>query len=312
MKQIWIRVALCLAAIVGTLWAYLGVDWDFYNASEVSLKCPLPSEQASKSEKPFRFIAFGDFGADTLFQKRLADVMGRVYQQTPFQTALLLGDNIYPNGDVAKLAESHFEKPYRYLIAQNVRFIAALGNHDTKDHHEADSMRYFGMPSPYYKATQGPVDFFVLNTINFKSDPIQRDWLEKELSDSKAPWKIVMAHHPMISSGRYYGKDKKLTAQLLPVLKRYHVDFYLNGHEHLYERFKPQDGLQMVTSGGGGAYLYQFKKKPIPESVVRFRKHHFLLFEILGNQVTMRTINQYGQIIDCLHFTKNSNSIVKK
>jgi uncharacterized membrane protein len=304
MKRIWIRFALCLVAVFGTLWAYLGVDWDFYNASQETQVCPLPSEK-SITEKPFRFIAFGDFGADTLFQKRLADVMTDLYRKTPYQTALLLGDNIYPNGDVAKLAESHFEVPYGFLISQHLRFIAALGNHDV------DTIRYFGMPAPYYKATQGPVDVFVLNTVNFKSDPIQRQWLEKELSESKAEWKIVMGHHPMLSSG-HYGNDSKLTTQLLPVLKRYHVDFYLNGHEHLYERFKAQDGVHMVTSGGGGAFLYNFKRKPGSESAFRARTHHFLFFEILGDQITMRTINQYGQIIDCLHFVKNPSKTVKK
>src|SRR6478609_2842652 len=205
----WIRIALCLAAVFGTVWAYMGVDWDFYNASQESPQCPLPSEK-SGTEKPFRFIAFGDFGADTLFQKRLADVMVSVYRKTPYQTALLLGDNIYPNGDTEQLAKSHFEVPYGFLISQHLRFIAALGNHDVKDHHENDTLRYFGMPSPYYKATQGPVDIFVLNTIDFKSDEVQRQWLEKELSESKAPWKIVMGHHPMFSSGRY-GDDGKLT-----------------------------------------------------------------------------------------------------
>jgi len=311
MKRIWIRVALCLVALFGTVWAYLGVDWDFYDGSLVSPRCPLPSESIKNAgERPYRFIAFGDFGEGTFFQKRLADVMSSLYQKTPFQSALLLGDNLYPNGDVAKLAGPNFEEPYRLLIAQNVRFISALGNHDIKDNHQATSMSYFGMPAPYYKATQGPVDVFVLNTISFKSDPIQRQWLEKELAESHANWKIVMGHHPMYSSGRH-GNDRKLTTQLLPLLERYHVDFYLNGHEHLYERFQKVEGITMITSGGGGAFLYNFKKI-LPQSVRHVRSHHFLFFEILDNQVTMRTINQYGQIIDCLHFAKNTNKLVKQ
>jgi hypothetical protein len=296
----WLGFLLFIAVIFGTIWAVYDQDLDF---PVLTLQPPQCKELHSLTgEKPFRFIAFGDFGSGMPFQRRLALEMVRTYQKTPFHTALLLGDNLYPDGDVGKLALANFERPYQFLLAHQVRFIAALGNHDVRHNHKVDGMRYFGMPAEYYKATQGPVDFFILNTIDFTQNLPQQAWLEKTLSESHAPWKIVIAHHPILSSGDH-GGNRMLRAQLQPILLRHHVDFYLSGHDHDYERFKDEGALHLVVSGGGGAFLYPFKKI-LPSSIVHARTHNFLLFEILDKQLVMKAINKAGQVIDCVTVNK--------
>lgn len=287
-----VLIALALTALA---WAFFMEDFDFYRPDTV-LRC----ESAPIHSKPLRFIAFGDFGQGTPFQKKLGEVMASTYQQHPFSLALLLGDNIYPNGDIQRLAKTHFENPYATLIDRKVRFIAAIGDHDDHQGHIKDEKAYFRMPNDYYQVSQGPVDFFVLNTTYFVRNPKQRAWIQQALAKSKARWKIVIGHHPLYSSGRN-GNTEGLKAILEPLLVQRGVQLYLSGHDHDYERFQPVNGVHYIVSGGGGSYLYNFKRI-LPNSQVHLKTHHFLMFEVTQDDLWMKAINRHGNVIDCVHW----------
>ena len=81
-------------------------------------------------------------------------------------------------------------------------------------------------------------------------DKTQLDWLEKELAASGSDWKIAFFHHPIYSSGGRHGSDEELRAQLEPLFLKYGVDAVFMGHEHFYERIKPQKGIYYFISGG--------------------------------------------------------------
>lgn len=75
---------------------------------------------------------------------------------------------------------------------------------------------------------------FVLSTQN-SNIQVQADWLDQQLSESDATWKIVSMHHPIFSSGR--GRDSEdRRSILLPVLEKHSVDLVLQGHDHTYAR----------------------------------------------------------------------------
>jgi len=297
-KRVWLGIFSLLAALLAVWsWAYLWNDFDFTRPAH-SVSCEAPPV----GSKPMRFITFGDYGQGTPFQKQLGDVMAQTYQKTPYNVALLLGDNIYPNGDVKRLAKSNFENPYQLLIQNKVRFWAAIGDHDDHQGHVKDELAYFKMPGKYYQVSYGPVDFFVLNTTFFVRSPEQRAWIAKTLAQSKARWKIVVAHHPLYSSGRN-GNTEGLRAILEPLLIKNHVDLYLAGHDHDYERFQPVQGVEYIVSGGGGSYLYDFRQVK-SGSLVRLKTHHFLLFEVTEQGLWMKAINRFGDVIDCAHWQK--------
>jgi hypothetical protein len=297
-KKHYLLLMALFLLLIGIGWAVWYEDLDFYQPDS-SLRCPM----APADRKVERFIAFGDWGSGSPTQMELADAMARENKRSPFQSVLLLGDNIYPEGDVLKRGKAYFETPYKPLRDAGVRFIAALGNHDTKHQRFLeDQLRYFHMPGQYYRVSQGNIDFFILNTNHFVHGPEQQVWLRKALSQSRARWKIVVGHHPLYASGRN-GSTIGLRQVLEPLLAKYHVDLYLSGHDHDYERLKPIRGVHYIVSGGGGAYLTQFRKI-IPESLVRIQTHHFLLLEVGSNNIWVRAINEYDQPIDCIHWTK--------
>lgn len=282
-------------------WGFFFEDFDFDQTPFYANKCPSAPEKPA----PLRFIAFGDWGQGTVFQRDLAHQMARQNEITPFQFALLLGDNIYPDGNIKKYANAYFESPYQPLLKAGVGFYPALGNHDTRGGYQQDQITYFKMPGDYYQVSYPNVDFFILNTTYFVRNPVQQAWLKKALSQSRAPWKIVVAHHPLHSSGRN-GDTGGLRDLLEPILIQYGVDLYLSGHDHNYERFNPMHGIRYIVSGGGGGYLTQIKSSAHPHSNVRIRTHHFLLFELQGKTLYLKAMNKHGDAIDCTHWTKGS------
>jgi len=262
---------------------------------------PVASVENSQTLALNRFVAFGDWGAGTSFQKQVATQVIHDYEKSPFATVLMLGDNIYPQGDVNKSGKAYFTRMYAPLIQARVRFVVALGNHDVLFGHREEQLAFFGMPGRYYEVKQGPFGFFVLDTNTFANDTPQKAWLAKVLNASRQPWKIVLGHHPILSSG-YHGPNEALDKALSPLLRKYGVALYLAGHSHQYERFKPVGGVQYLVSGGGGAYLHSFIKAQ-PNSLVRLKTHHFLSFTAHDKVLSMEAVDSAGKLIDKASWT---------
>jgi hypothetical protein len=270
--------------------------------AEPAKKIRLRGRPATAESQVYRFIAFGDWGAGTPFQKEIAAQTIALYRKEPFNAVLMLGDNIYSKGDVKTYGRPYFTETYGPLIEQGVQFIVALGNHDRVGGFEEDQLHFFKMPGYYYEVHKPNVDFFVLETNLFANDTKQQEWLEAGLKASHAPWKIVLGHHPIYSSGQH-GMNGGLQRSLEPILQRYHVPLYLAGHDHDYERLEPIKGVQYIVSGGGGAYL-RGASLVLPQSKLYVKKHHFLSFQVTHSHLCMEAIDASGKEIDHLDMTQ--------
>ena len=202
-----------------------------------------------------RFLAVGDTGSGNGHQQAVADRMAELHRRRPVDLVVLAGDNIYPDGDIAKIIPT-FERPYRELLAAKVPFHAVLGNHDIRTANGEGQLAYkpFGMLGRWYSLRRGPVELFMIDTNMNARWQHQLPWLRQALAASKAPWKVVVGHHPIYSSG-FYGEDPAAIARLGPLFERYGVQLYINGHEHHYERSKPIAGTTYLVVGGGGASI---------------------------------------------------------
>jgi len=210
---------------------------------------------AESTGQRLRLLAVADSGSGDAAQRAVAVQMAQRHRQRPVELVLLGGDNIYNDGDIA-LVGSHFERPYRELLQAGVPFKAVLGNHDVRRDGGAGQLAYrgFGMEGRWYSFRRGPVQFFMLDTNPGAHWAAQLSWLRGQLAASRAPWKVVVGHHPLYSEG-FYGDDAGLIARLTPLFNRYKVQLYINGHDHNYARTPPIDGTTYLTVGGGGAAL---------------------------------------------------------
>jgi acid phosphatase len=77
----------------------------------------------------------------------------------------------------------------------------------------------------------------------------QLAWIEKTLSGSDAPWKIVFGHHPIYSGGEH-GDTRALIDRLLPVLSHHGVQAYICGHDHDLQHLQA-GSLNLFCTGAG-------------------------------------------------------------
>src|SRR6185436_625332 len=112
-------------------------------------------------------------------------------------------------------------------------------------------------------------------------EPDQITWLETELKGASEDWKIPYFHHPLYSSGERHGSDTTLRDKLEPLFVKYNVSVVFTGHDHFYERTKPQKDIVYFVVGSGG----QLRKGNIDRSTGLTAKgfdtdNAFLLAEI--------------------------------
>lgn len=213
-----------------------------------------------------------------------------------------LGDNAYPDGT---------ERDYRVcfgaswgdttkLIMKNIR--PTPGNHEHRTSFAAPYYEYFGdaAGSPkkgYYGFDIGEWRAIALNSeivVNsaFTNDERkeQEDWLRKELADHPKKCVVAYWHHPRFSSG-WHGTELRLMP-IWQILYDAGVDLVINGHEHNYERYLPQDPLGVVDSvkgitqiivGTGGGDLRGFgSSTPGKNSAYQIQGHYGVLKITLG------------------------------
>ncbi len=256
--------------------------------------------------EPVRFIAFGDMGTGDNEQYALAKQMAAWHEAHPFNTVLLLGDNIYPDGDPADLP-AKFEKPYAELLRRGIRFQAVLGNHDVKKGRAAQiSYANFNMGGKaYYSFVKGPngagntlTEFFALDSNSMDAEQLK--WVAGALAASTAAWKLVFFHHPIYSSADTHGSDTALRAKLEPLFVRYGVAAVFSGHDHTYERTKPMMGVQYFVAGAASGKLRHgdLNRKSPFLAFGNDETGSFLYVEVSAEQLSFQAINAAGSVFD--------------
>jgi hypothetical protein len=256
--------------------------------SSETLKVSLPVTEGS-----VRFAIIGDTGSGTDKQQQIADMMVRYKKVFPFEFILMLGDNLY-GGESAKDYDKKFESVYKVLLDEKLKFYAALGNHDDANQRMYDHFNMNG--KEYYSFKKGKATFYALNS-NYM-DKKQVDWLESELSKNNTEWKICFFHHPPYSSGKAHGPDQQLKEVVEPIFVKHGVDVVFCGHEHFYERLKPQKGIHYFISGAGGKLreggvgASQLSAKSFDQDL------HFMLIEIVDDKMHFQVISRTGKTVD--------------
>jgi acid phosphatase len=100
------------------------------------------------------------------------------------------------------------------------------------------------------------VQFFVLDSQACWNEEAafhaQLAWLERELTRSRAHWKLVAGHHCILSGGEH-GPIRELARELEPLLGRHGVDLYLSGHDHDLQLLRSDAGWLQLVSGSGSS-----------------------------------------------------------
>jgi 3',5'-cyclic AMP phosphodiesterase CpdA len=243
--------------------------------------------------KSVRFAVIGDTGTGGRAQYELAQQMAAYREEFPFEFVIMLGDNIYGSKRDVDFKKK-FEEPYQSLLDGGVKFYASLGNHDNPNE---SFYKFFNMGGKrYYNLKKGNAEFFALDS-NYM-DAGQLDWIKEQLAASNAAWKICYFHHPLYSDGRFHGPDTDLRTRLEPVLQAGGVRVVFCGHEHIYESFKPQNGIYYFVVGNSGELRpHNLRSSAMMEKGFDTDRT-FMLVEIAGDEFYFQTVSRTGEVVD--------------
>ena len=243
----------------------------------------------------FKFAVLGDFGTGNRDQFQMGAKMAEIQSRFKYETVVLTGDNLY-GSERPQDFRNKFELPYKALLDRGVKFYASLGNHDSR---EQRYYKLFNMDGKLYYTFNpaAEVRFFAFESTY--PEPEQIKWLEDELKKSGSKWKFVFFHHPLYSSGDRHGSDLRLRQVLEPLFVKYGVSVVLTGHDHFYERVKPQKGITYFVVGSGG----QLRKGNIDRTTGITAKGFdtdlaFMAAEITGDTMAFKVISRAGQTVD--------------
>jgi 3',5'-cyclic AMP phosphodiesterase CpdA len=252
-----------------------------------------PAAGVPNRKDSLKFAAIGDNGTGDKPQYEIGAQMNAWRGKFPFDTVIMLGDNMYGSQRTRDFVDK-FENPYKPLLDAGVKFYAALGNHDSQTNRFYKPWNMNG--ERYYSYSKKNVRFFVLDSDYM--DPKQLQWVESELKNAREDWKIAYFHHPLYSSGGRHGSEVDLRVTLEPLFVKYGVNVVYSGHDHIYERIKPQKGIYYFVAGSSGQLRGGDLKKSALTAAGYDQDQTFMLNEIDKDELFFQTITRVGRTID--------------
>jgi hypothetical protein len=193
----------------------------------------------------------------------------KLVEQLNPAAVITMGDNQYDDAHLSDF-KSYYDKTWGRF--KNITH-PIPGNHETYDDTPFKGYEdYFGaiakpQGNRYYSWEMGNWHFIALDSNDFTThddfaEPPQLTWLKQDLANNKKGCVAAYYHHPRWSSGDH--GDNPDSTELWNIMTANKVDLVLNGHDHDYERFIPQDadgksdanGPVEIVGGSGGANLY--------------------------------------------------------
>lgn len=236
----------------------------------------------------FKAVLLGDMGSVTPARSEVFEQVSSMYQDYDQSSAFIfgLGDWLYPYGplndeafEIARVKTSIIDAFAE--LSETVPKFGVLGNHEYGLSWVAADPEVFmnlanaaniQFPGRYYSLEiQGKdwaLDCFALDSSTLACDPNQVAWFQQQVNSSKDKeiateqkrWRIVMAHHPLISYGIHHGETTYLTDLMGASLAD--IDLYCCGHEHDLELITPAGKLPPILLSGTSSEIRTVKTGP--------------------------------------------------
>lgn len=224
-----------------------------------------------------------------------------------------LGDTAYDSGSRDEL-ERCFGESWGG-VKDRIRF-AVTGNHDVRTDGGAPLRAYLGSAAArdghtYFSDELGAWHVVVLDadcgTVDGGCGPDspQVRWLRDDLASHPSACTLALWHQPRFSSGEH-GDDAE-TGAFWDALYAAGADLVLNGHDHDYERFVPQDpsgqaddarGITEIVVGTGGGRLRPFRQPPVTSAARSSDAYGVLQLALRADGWSYRFVDTAGAVRD--------------
>jgi hypothetical protein len=264
------------------------------------------------NDNSYSFIWFGD----THFSPKFGEILHLSYEKYPDAAFYSIVGDLVSDGLFRNQWDDLFE--YSRGVMNNIPLMAVPGNHDNRAGLGAQLFRdQFSYPlnAPDGVPTEQTYSFTYKNTLFLMIDATspmepQTPWIEKQLDESKATWKIAMFHFPPYNWEEPYPAIQK---DWVPLFDKYHVDMVFGGHIHYYMRSKPMKGGQVVSSyKDGTAYIIsvgipnrEHEMTPEPYAVLRNSTGHLYQYvKVEEAKLKSETYDSKNKLIDSFELIK--------
>jgi acid phosphatase type 7 len=222
-----------------------------------------PPPSVPPSSGPQIFAGAGDIAMCDVNSLATAALLDRIGGSFVFT----LGDNAYFHGSRAEFRDCYDTTWGRH----KGKTFPVPGNHEYESPGAAPYYEYFGelasgpLGDGYYSFEVGDWHVVALNS-NVAVGPTsaQAAWLRSDLASTRARCTLAYWHHPLFTSGP--NGDTQSMREFWRILYDARAEIVLSAHDHMYERFGPQDpdgradaamGIRQFIVGTGGAFLRQ-------------------------------------------------------
>jgi hypothetical protein len=252
------------------------------------------------NETNIKFLAYGDTRSNPGTHNQVAAAMVETYiGDEDFQSLIIVVGDLVNNGNSESDWDNQFFDPSYANIQEmlsTLPYQSCMGNHEESG---VLFMKYFPYPfvaGRYWSFDYGPAHFTVVDQYtSYTPGSAQLTWLENDLASTTKPWKFIYLHEPGWSAG---GHSNEVPVQLYiqPLCEQYGIPIVFGGHNHYYARAEV-NGVQHITTGGGGAPLYQ-PDLNFPNVITATMAHHFCTIEIEDDILSFKAIKPDGTVID--------------
>ena len=242
--------------------------------SFVQAQAPLQKVVVDKTAYSFYIVS--DAGRNGYYkQKIVAETLGKLAETIHPKFILANGDTFHYNGVRSTsdpLWMTNFESIYSHPELL-VDWYPVYGNHEYRGNTQAlidytQISRRWNMPAHYYTVVKKIDKENSLRIVCIDTPPFLKEyqnaldqfpdiakqdtrkqlvWIDSVLTVSKEKWVVVMGHHPIYSEDAHHGSTQELIAQLDPILRKHHVDFYFAGHIHSAQHIQ-KEGMDYIVS----------------------------------------------------------------
>jgi hypothetical protein len=265
----------------------------------------------------FRFYALGDNRSNPSDWGRICTQIHEDMSEHPEhnQTFILNTGDLAGDGSVYEDWDQLW--PPAQIAVRELPMFVAFGNHEDRNTPTSDALiyGYFDNPHTESGSTDEKWYSFDYGNVHFSSIAIyddtgyrsgdQHDWLAADLDaaqhDSLTTLTFAMMHFLPWSLGSHgYSDASSLRDYIHPLLRDEDVSLAFGGHNHIYARYAPIDGVVYITTGGAGAGLhteyYDAWTGGTLESYAQV--HHHLIVDVEGTTFTVRAIDTLGELLD--------------
>ncbi len=246
------------------------------------------------------FFAYGDTRSNPGIHNQVAAAMvAAYYDDTDFHSIIISAGDLVSNGDSESIWDSEFFDPAYSGIQEmlaSLPYQSCIGNHEGSG---TLFKKYFPYPfvdGRYWSFDYGPAHFVVVDQyISYGPGSAQLAWIENDLASTTKRWKFIYLHEPGWSAG---GHSNNTTVQnyVQPLCEEYGVSIVFGGHNHYYAR-AVVNNIQHITTGGGGAPLYQ-PDPNYPHIVSTAMKYHFCKVKLELDTLKFMALTPAGEFID--------------